>query len=48
MNQKRAVAPLHIKQSRISTGFIFENKIESKVKSEAKREIKSEAEEIIH
>ena len=37
LNQKRAVAPVQIKQSRIPTGFIFENKIKSKVKSEAKK-----------
>ena len=36
LNQKKAVIPVQIKQSRIPTVFIFENKIESKVKSEAK------------
>ena len=36
-NQKRAVIPVQIKQSRIPTALIFENKIESKVKSEAKK-----------
>ena len=36
LNQKRAVIPVQIKQARIPTVFIFENKIESKVKSEAK------------
>ena len=40
LNQKRAVIPVQIKQARIHTNFIFENKIESKVKSEAKKENK--------
>ena len=30
LNQKRAVIPVQIKQARIPTVFIFENKIESK------------------
>ena len=47
LNQKRAVIPVQIKQARIPTVFIFENKIESKINSEAKREIKPEAKEII-
>ena len=48
LNQKKAVAPVQTKQSRIPTGSIFENNIESKVKSKKKRELKTEAEEIIH
>ena len=36
LNQKRAVAPGQIKQSRIPTGSIFENNIESKVESKKK------------
>ena len=47
LNQKRAVIPVEIKQARIPTVFIFENKIESKINSEAKRKIKPEAKEII-
>ena len=47
LNQKRAVIPVQIKQARIPTVFIFENKIESKINSEAKREIKPGAKEII-
>ena len=36
LNQKKAVAPVQIKQSRIPTGSIFENNIESKVESKKK------------